>query len=124
MVDFIEVGKINDLVDGTMKQVRLQGKEILLARVNGTYYAASGRCPHMRGFLSKGELKGMVVTCPMHGSRFDLKEGKVVRWVEGSGFMSLMGRLMSMMGMAAKTAKPLTVYEVKIEGDRVMAKIV
>jgi hypothetical protein len=30
---------------------------------------------------------------------------------------------MSVMGLAAKTAKPLAVYEVKIEGERVMAKI-
>ena len=28
----------------------------------------------------------------MHGSRFDLKDGKVVRWVEGSGIMSLIGK--------------------------------
>ena len=122
MADFIEVGKTNDLTDGTMKRVYMEGKDILLARVDGKYYAAAGRCPHMRAFLSRGKLKGTVVTCPMHGSRFDLKDGKVVRWVEGSGIMSLMGKLMSAMGMAAKR-KTLAIYEVKIEDERVMAKI-
>ena len=123
MADFIEVGKTNDLIDGAMKRVYMQGKDILLARVNGKYYAAAGRCPHMRAYLSRGKLKGTVVTCPMHGSRFDLKDGKVVLWVEGSGIMSLMGKLMSAMGMAAKKEKPLAIYEVKIEDDRVMVKI-
>ena len=77
MADFIEVGKINDLNDGMMKRVYMDGKDILLARVSGKYYAAAGRCPHMKGMLANGKLKGTVVTCPVHGSRFDLKDGKV-----------------------------------------------
>jgi 3-phenylpropionate/trans-cinnamate dioxygenase ferredoxin subunit len=123
MADFIEIGKVNELTDGTMKGVFLQSKDILLARIAGKYYAAAGRCPHMRGFLSRGKLKGTVVTCPMHGSQFDLKDGKVVRWSEGAGIMSLAGKLMSAVGIATKKAKPLPIYEVRIEGDRVMAKI-
>ena len=123
MADFIEIGKTSDLSDGTMKRVYIEGKDILLARINGKYYSTAGRCPHMGGLLAKGKLKGTVVTCPVHGSRFDLKDGKVVRWVEGAGIMSYIGRLMSAIGMATKKAKPLTVYEVKIENERVMVKI-
>lgn len=78
----------------------------------------------MHAFLSRGILKGTIVTCPMHGSQFDLKDGKVVRWVTGSGIKSLIGKLMSMLGMAQKHEKPLAVYEVRIDGERVMAKIV
>jgi len=73
MADFVEVGKINDLNDGMMKRVYTDGKDILLAKVNGKYYAAAGRCPHMKGMLANGKLKGTVVTCPVHGSRFDFK---------------------------------------------------
>lgn len=124
MADFIEVAKTKDLSDGMMKLVLADGKDILLARVNGRFYATTGRCPHMGGLLSKGKLQGTVVTCPVHGSRFDLKDGKVVRWVQGAGIMSCFGRLMSMMGMAAKSEKLLTVYEVKIEDERVMVKII
>lgn len=124
MADFIEVAKTKDLSDGMMKLVLADGKDILLARISGRFYATAGRCPHMGGLLSKGKLQGTVVTCPVHGSRFDIKDGKVVRWVQGAGIMSCFGRLMSMMGMAAKSAKLLTVYEVKIEDERVMVKII
>jgi nitrite reductase/ring-hydroxylating ferredoxin subunit len=55
MADFVEVGKINDLNDGMMKRVYTDGKDILLARVNGKYYAAAGRCPHMKGMLANGK---------------------------------------------------------------------
>jgi 3-phenylpropionate/trans-cinnamate dioxygenase ferredoxin subunit len=77
----------------------------------------------MKGNLSKGKLNGTIVTCPLHGSQFDLKTGKVVRWIGSSGFMGMMGKLMSSLGIAAKKEKPLTVYEVKVEGDRIMANI-
>jgi 3-phenylpropionate/trans-cinnamate dioxygenase ferredoxin subunit len=123
MADFIEIGKTSDLTDGTMKRVYLEGTEILLARVDGKYYATQGRCPHMRGFLSRGKLRGTVVTCPLHGSRFDLKDGKVIRWVEGAGLKSCLGKFMSLIGIAAKKAKPLAIYEIKIDSDRVMVKI-
>jgi len=123
MADFSEVCRINDLTEGTMKRVSMQDKDILLARVEGKFYAADGRCPHMHAYLSRGTLNGTVVTCPLHGSQFDLKTGKVVRWVRGKGLISLIGKLMSCLGMASKKEKPLTIYEVKIEGDRVMAKI-
>ncbi len=124
MADFIEVCKKNELTNGTMKRVYMEGKDITLALVEGKYYAAAGRCPHMKAFLSRGTLKGTIVTCPMHGSQFDLQDGKVVRWVTGSGLKSIIGKLLSMLGMAQKTEKPLAIYEIKVEGERVMAKIV
>ena len=122
MADFITIAKTIDIAEGTMKGFSLEGKDVLVARIDGQYYAATGRCPHMQGFLSRGKLKGTIVTCPVHGSQFDLKTGKVVRWVQGKGFMSLMGKMMSAIGMAAKKEKPLAIYEVKVEGDRVMVK--
>jgi nitrite reductase/ring-hydroxylating ferredoxin subunit len=60
----------------------------------------------------------------MHGSQFDLQTGKVVRWIGNPGFMGMMGKLMSSLGLAAKKEKPLTIYEVKIEGNKILAKII
>lgn len=123
MVDFTEIGKVNEITDGTMKGVKVGEKDILFARLEGKYYAVSGRCPHMKAYLSKGMLAGTILTCPMHGSQFDLKTGKVVRWLSGSGSMFQMGKLMSALGIAAKTEKPLDIYEVQVEGDRILANI-
>ena len=123
MTDYIEIGKTNNISQGIMTSVKAAGKDILIANVGGKYYAAEGHCPHMKGNLSKGKLNGTIVTCPLHGSQFDLKTGKTVRWIGSSGFMGMMGKLMSSLGIAAKKEKPLTVYEVKVEGDRIMANI-
>ena len=120
MTDFIVIAKTNDIAEGTIKGFNLAGKDILVAKVDGKFYAAIGRCPHMQGYLSRGKLNGTIVTCPVHGSQFDLKTGKVVRWVKGKGLISTMGKLMSALGLAAKEEKPLAIYEVKVEGDQVM----
>ena len=99
-----------------MKQVLVQGREVLLARVGESYYATDNRCPHMGGKLSEGKLEGTIVTCPRHGSQFSLSNGQVVRWMKGSG-------LVSMIGKALKSPRQLTTYSVKIEDDIILIEI-
>ena len=41
----------------------------------------------MGGKLSQGKLEGTAVTCPRHGSQFDLTDGRVVRWLKESGLV-------------------------------------
>ena len=116
MTNLVQVGKTSELQDGTMKEVLTQGREILLARVGNKYYATDSRCPHMGGNLSQGKLEGTVVTCPLHGSQFDLIDGKVVRWLKGSGIISAIGRVL-------KSPKQLTTYQVNVEGDRILVEL-
>ena len=115
MAEFTEVAKTDELKSGMMKSVMAGGREVLLARVGDTYYATDGRCPHMKGELSRGRLDGTVVTCPRHGSQFDVSSGQVVRWLKGG--------LLSKMAGAIKGPSNITVYEVKVEDDRVLVKI-
>ncbi len=116
MAEFIEVSKIGELKDGTTKAVEVAGREVLLARVADKYYAADNRCPHMGGNLAQGKLGGTIVTCPRHGSQFDLVDGRVVRWLKGSG-------LVSMIGKALKSPRPLATYNVKVDGDKILIEI-
>jgi 3-phenylpropionate/trans-cinnamate dioxygenase ferredoxin subunit len=116
MDDFTEVGRTAELVNGDMKEASFQDKPILLARVDDKFYAVQGRCPHMGGNLSKGKLEGTVVTCPLHGSRFDLKDGSVIRWLKGAGLMSAIGKI-------TKPPANLKTYEVKVDNNRIMVKV-
>ena len=60
------------------KKSLVQGKEILVANVNGTYYAIGNACTHKRGDLSQGILEGSILTCPKHKAKFDVTTGKTV----------------------------------------------
>jgi len=115
MGQFLEVAKTNELKTGTMKPGVVGGREILVARVADTYYAADKRCPHMKGDLSQGKLDKTIVTCPVHGSQFDISSGQVVRWL-GGGLMSKMGR-------ALKLSRNLMTYNVKVEGDSILVEV-
>jgi 3-phenylpropionate/trans-cinnamate dioxygenase ferredoxin subunit len=116
MGDLVQVGEAGELGDGTMKEVLAQGREILLARVRDNYYAVDNRCPHMSGKLSQGKLEGTIVTCPRHGSQFDLRDGRVVRWLKSSGLISKVSKVL-------KSPRPLVTYNVKLEGDRILIEI-
>jgi 3-phenylpropionate/trans-cinnamate dioxygenase ferredoxin subunit len=116
MATFVSVAKTGELKNGTMKQVNVQGHELLIAQVGGKYYAADNRCLHMGGNLSNGTLEGTVVTCPRHGSQFDLQNGHVVRWLKGSGVVSSMTK-------AIEGDKKLGTYKIKTEGDSIMVEI-
>jgi 3-phenylpropionate/trans-cinnamate dioxygenase ferredoxin subunit len=113
MNGYVDVGAADMLEDGAMQTVKAGEREILLARVGERYYAAESRCPHMRGELSRGTLEGTIVTCPVHHSRFDLEDGKVVRWTDWSGIMLSMTRVL-------RAPRPLAVYEVKVEEGRIL----
>jgi nitrite reductase/ring-hydroxylating ferredoxin subunit len=47
--------------------------------VKGRLHAIEDRCPHAGAVLSEGELEGLVLTCPRHGSQFDVCRGERVR---------------------------------------------
>lgn len=110
MPRWVKAAAIAELPPGTVKGVRVGEREVLLANVGGNYYAAQDRCPHLGWRLSKGTLEGGVLTCPGHGSRFDLATGQVVRWATG-------------LTRFLRPPHPLTTYPVKVEGDSILVEV-
>jgi nitrite reductase/ring-hydroxylating ferredoxin subunit len=75
---FVNVADVSDVPAGKMKHIEVGEKEILLANPDGKVYALCDRCSHMNAPLSMGNLNEKVVTCAMHGARFDVTTGKKV----------------------------------------------
>ena len=75
---YVRVAVESEVGVGKMKKVVLDDIEILIANVNGKYYAVDNTCTHFGGNLSEGILEGNVVTCPNHRAKFDVTTGKVV----------------------------------------------
>ena len=76
--EFVEAGKAGELAPGTMKRVDLRGRRILLVNVAGRVCAVDDTCTHEDASLSTGVLKGELVKCPLHGSRFNVCTGKAL----------------------------------------------
>jgi len=68
-----------DLPDDSPVGVEAEGRQILLYRHRGTLYALDNICSHAGGLLSRGTVADLMVTCPLHGSRFALADGSVGR---------------------------------------------
>ena len=77
-MSFVKVAETSEIPRGQTKVVKLEENDVLIANVNGVYYAIENSCTHMHGDLSKGMLEGNLVTCPKHKAKFDVTSGKVV----------------------------------------------
>ena len=70
----------SELRGGAMRVVEVDAEPVLVSRSeDGSVCAIANTCTHMGGPLNEGERNGDAVTCPWHGSKFDLCSGKVVR---------------------------------------------
>lgn len=79
-VEWLEVCPAAELPPGERKLVQLKSVEIALFNLNGTVYAIKNRCPHRSGPLIRGFVDDTGgIKCPMHGWRFDLRDGSSPR---------------------------------------------
>jgi len=73
VVDATELGP------GQTRAVEHRGTSVLLCNVDGDYYALENRCSHAAARLSVARLDGCLLECPVHGARFDVRDGSVAR---------------------------------------------
>ncbi len=99
MGEFVKVAEAKDVAAGSGILVELEGEQVALFNVNGTFYAIGDTCTHSGGPLSEGELDGDVVTCPWHGAQFDVKTGEVT---------------------GPPAPEPVKSYRVKVEGADIL----
>jgi len=116
VMSFVEIATTRELERGEMKVFNIEGKTILLARAGDEYYAVDNKCPHLGGDLSQGVLEGVVVTCPVHHSQFDLSSGQVIRWTDWSGLKLSLSKIF-------KSPRNLKTYPVKLDGDKIMVSL-
>jgi nitrite reductase/ring-hydroxylating ferredoxin subunit len=105
MTDWTRVAAAEDLLERKPMRVALNGEVVLLLKAGDELFAVGNQCTHQGAPLDKGVVKiaGSVrtVTCPAHGSTFRLDDGKVMR---------------------PPATKPVPVYDVKVEDERVFVR--
>ena len=109
-MDYIRVAGVQDAPAGKIVPVEAKGQKLLLANVDGTYYAAQRKCPHLGFNLCRGTLDGHAVVCPLHKAKFDLASGRIERDPK-----------LLFIGMKAKG--DLAVHPVKVEGADILVGV-
>lgn len=100
---FIKIGKVDELRPGSMKRVDINGRRMLLANVNGCFCATDDTCTHEDASLSTGSLRGELVKCPLHGSRFNVCTGEALE---------------------EPAEQNLKTYPVRVEGDDILVGLI
>ena len=76
----IIAGKVSDIPPGKMIKISIDGREIMVANIDGEFCAIDDTCTHSGASLSEGSLDGCVVTCGWHKAEFNCKTGKLVKF--------------------------------------------
>jgi 3-phenylpropionate/trans-cinnamate dioxygenase ferredoxin subunit len=72
----VDVAGVDEVPEGTMLMVQVEGTQILLVHTDGQIRAMQGICTHEYFELDKGFLTDGSLTCALHLSRFDLETGE------------------------------------------------
>lgn len=98
---FVPVGRAEGVPPGAMTWVAVDRERVLLANVEGTFYALRDACGHRQAALSRGRLAGPVIECPLHYAQFDVRTGKL---------------------LSGPTSADVPTYEVRVEDGVVYVK--
>jgi len=109
IMEYVKVAQTGEVKPGEKKKVTADGKVLLLTNIGGTYYAIDNKCPHIGGSLYDGILEGDTITCPWHGTVFDVKTGKTIK-----------GGKIAFMNLKVKDDRA---YPVKAEGEDILVGI-
>ena len=98
---FERVGRPRSIPAGEMRVFNVAGTTVSVASAGGHLYAFDDKCTHMGCSLATGKLVGTTVTCPCHGSQFDVTSGAVLR---------------------GPAVRPVRSRSVKVEGDDLLVE--
>jgi nitrite reductase/ring-hydroxylating ferredoxin subunit len=136
--NYVKVATKSEIPVGKMKHIEVNGKELMIANVEGKFYAISDRCGHESARLSNGTLTNTIVICPFHYSRFDVTTGKLISGpiLEGSEVAKILAKVPAevqkgLMPILKHTDEnqsliktyDVPVYKVKVDGNDLLVQL-
>jgi len=100
--NWIVAAACDDVPEGDVIGVRVDGREIALYEVEGEIHASDNLCTHGAARMSDGFLEGREIECPLHQGRFDVCTGRA---------------------LCAPLTADLRIYPVRIEGGQVLLRL-
>ncbi len=97
----VRIAALDELAKSGGTPVEVAGRSLLVCRSSAGTFVIENRCSHQFTPLEGGKIKGPFIFCPLHGVRFDLRDG------------SASGTL---------TSEPIGVFAASIEDDVLYAE--
>jgi 3-phenylpropionate/trans-cinnamate dioxygenase ferredoxin subunit len=102
MSEFVKVARRGEIADPGKRILEVDGRLVVLLRVQGQFYCIDDVCTHDGGPLGEGPLCGYELACPRHGAQFDIRDGRA---------------------LTMPATENTVAHEVKVEGEDVFIRI-
>jgi nitrite reductase/ring-hydroxylating ferredoxin subunit len=76
---FRAVASMEDVREGFVTRIDVEGVPVVLTRLDNQVRAFDGTCTHAEFELETSRLVRGCIECPMHGARFSAVDGEVVK---------------------------------------------
>ncbi len=111
----VKIATTADVSADKVLKTSANGKSVIVAKVGDKHCAIANKCPHFGLPLAKGKFENGVITCPFHGSKFEICTGKNVEWVDSFVGIPLPGIAQKMIAMG-KAPTDVASFTVTQEG--------
>jgi 3-phenylpropionate/trans-cinnamate dioxygenase ferredoxin subunit len=101
MAEWVTVAREGEMSPGEFRVVDLDGTQVAVFNVDGTYHAIEDACTHDGGDLTSGWIQGDQIICPRHGARFCIRTGAA---------------------LTAPAYEPTKVFPVRVEGGLIQVR--
>ena len=108
--EWVEVARFAELPPGKIQRVEAAGRVLAVVRLDAKVHALDAVCPHQGGPLDKGTICEGKLECPWHHFVYDLATGANIYPA---------GVYPSDMPQLAAQIRPLTLFPVRVDDDRV-----
>jgi nitrite reductase/ring-hydroxylating ferredoxin subunit len=102
---WVKIGLLSQVPEGKAINVYINGQRLVITRHQDSAYVLQGYCTHMMFYFKDALVEDCVLTCGLHRSQFDVRDGSVVLWTE-----NLSGKLLE----DVKTKKRLRTYDTEV----------
>jgi nitrite reductase/ring-hydroxylating ferredoxin subunit len=97
--EFVLAGRVEDFAPGAMRVTTVNGREVVVTKIDGTFHAFADVCTHAFHPLSHGFISGREAVCIYHWAKFDATTGDVTQ---------------------GPAVSPLQTFDVRIEDGQVL----
>lgn len=97
-MQYVDVCSVSDIPNGRHRAFDIEGRSILVTRLNANFFAIANRCTHLDFPLEGGRQMGCEIICRMHGARFDVRDGRAI---------------------GGPAVEPVRTFPLRITGDRI-----
>ena len=109
---WIRVCSLDRVPNGRATSLNINGQRLIIARCGETLSILQGFCTHMLYPLAGARIQDCTLTCGLHHSKFDIRDGSVIDW---STLPGVSGSTLE----AVREQKVLHTFETRIEDGEI-----